>query len=38
GTMAIATVSQEGQILQDDDKRLCLVDDLKKLKITYESS
>ncbi|GJV02210.1 hypothetical protein Tco_1335779 [Tanacetum coccineum] len=32
------TRSQEGKRLQDDEKRLCLVDDLKKLKITYKSS
>ncbi|GJS13881.1 hypothetical protein Tco_0408353 [Tanacetum coccineum] len=31
------TRSQEGKRLQDDDKRLCLVDDLKKLKITFMS-
>ncbi|GKA87262.1 hypothetical protein Tco_0808973 [Tanacetum coccineum] len=31
------TRSQEGKELQDDDKRSCLVDDLKKLKITYKS-
>ncbi|GJR36681.1 hypothetical protein Tco_1212365 [Tanacetum coccineum] len=32
------TRSQEGQRSQDDDKRLCLVDDLKKFKITFMSS
>ncbi|GJY93037.1 hypothetical protein Tco_0508819 [Tanacetum coccineum] len=32
------TRSQEGKRLQDDEKRLCLVDDLKKLKIAYKSS
>ncbi|GJW61070.1 hypothetical protein Tco_0110405 [Tanacetum coccineum] len=30
--------TQDGKRSQDDDKRLCLVDDLKKLKITYKSS
>ncbi|GJZ13237.1 hypothetical protein Tco_0548467 [Tanacetum coccineum] len=32
------TSAQEGKRSQDDDKRLCLVDDLKKLKITFMSS
>ncbi|GJX80071.1 hypothetical protein Tco_0328220 [Tanacetum coccineum] len=32
------TSTQDGKRSQDDDKRLCLVDDLKKLKITYKSS
>ncbi|GJW10343.1 hypothetical protein Tco_1576170 [Tanacetum coccineum] len=32
------TRSQEGKRSQDDDKRLCLVDDLKKFKITFTSS
>ncbi|GJV28131.1 hypothetical protein Tco_1384579 [Tanacetum coccineum] len=32
------TRSQEGKRSQDDDKRLCLVDDLKKFKITFMSS
>ncbi|GKB45296.1 hypothetical protein Tco_0896049 [Tanacetum coccineum] len=32
------TSTQDGKRLQDDDKRLYLVDDLKKLKITYKSS
>ncbi|GKA84059.1 hypothetical protein Tco_0805654 [Tanacetum coccineum] len=31
------TSTQDGKRSQDDDKRLCLVDDLKKLKITYKS-
>nr|GEW82314.1 hypothetical protein [Tanacetum cinerariifolium] len=30
--------TQDGKRLQDDDQRICLVDDLKKLKITYKSS
>ncbi|GJR90798.1 hypothetical protein Tco_0214809 [Tanacetum coccineum] len=29
---------QEGKRSQDDDKRLCLVDDLKEFKITFMSS
>ncbi|GKA94006.1 hypothetical protein Tco_0815992 [Tanacetum coccineum] len=32
------TRSQEGKRSQDDDDRLCLVDDLKKFKITFMSS
>ncbi|GJV71306.1 hypothetical protein Tco_1491301 [Tanacetum coccineum] len=32
------TRSQEGNRSQDDDYRLCLVDDLKKFKITFMSS
>ncbi|GJZ84282.1 hypothetical protein Tco_0649621 [Tanacetum coccineum] len=32
------TRSQEGKRSQDDDKRLCLVDDLKEFKITFMSS
>ncbi|GKD08099.1 hypothetical protein Tco_1187784 [Tanacetum coccineum] len=32
------TRSQEGKRSQNDDKRLCLVDDLKKFKITFMSS
>ncbi|GKA36976.1 hypothetical protein Tco_0723541 [Tanacetum coccineum] len=32
------TSSQDGKRSQDDDKRLCLVDDIKKLKITLKSS
>ncbi|GJV87672.1 hypothetical protein Tco_1531610 [Tanacetum coccineum] len=32
------TSSQEGIRLQDDEKRGCMGDDLKKLKITYKSS
>ncbi|GJX92612.1 hypothetical protein Tco_0347198 [Tanacetum coccineum] len=32
------TRSQEGKRSQDDEKRLCLVDDLKKFKITFMSS
>ncbi|GJY81097.1 retrovirus-related pol polyprotein from transposon TNT 1-94 [Tanacetum coccineum] len=32
------TSTQDGKRSQVDDKRLCLVDDLKKLKITYKSS
>ncbi|GJW81300.1 hypothetical protein Tco_0145275 [Tanacetum coccineum] len=32
------TSTQDGKRSQDDDKRLCLVDDIKKLKITYKSS
>ncbi|GJW97666.1 hypothetical protein Tco_0179474 [Tanacetum coccineum] len=31
------TSTQDGKISQVDDKRLCLVDDLKKLKITYKT-
>ncbi|GJX51424.1 hypothetical protein Tco_0278269 [Tanacetum coccineum] len=32
------TRSQEGKRSQDDDKRLCLLDDLKEFKITFMSS
>ncbi|GJR04880.1 hypothetical protein Tco_0527864 [Tanacetum coccineum] len=32
------TRSQEGKRSQDDDKRLCLVDDLKEFKITFMST
>nr|GEW08916.1 integrase, catalytic region, zinc finger, CCHC-type, peptidase aspartic, catalytic [Tanacetum cinerariifolium] len=32
------TRSQDGKRSQDDDKRLCLVDDLKEFKITFISS
>ncbi|GJZ32282.1 hypothetical protein Tco_0577718 [Tanacetum coccineum] len=32
------TSAQEGKISQDDDKRLYLADDLKRLKITFMSS
>ncbi|GKC42249.1 hypothetical protein Tco_1059971 [Tanacetum coccineum] len=32
------TSTQDGKRSQGDDKRLCLVDDIKKLKITYKSS
>ncbi|GKD26663.1 hypothetical protein Tco_1232877, partial [Tanacetum coccineum] len=32
------TSAQVGKRSQDDDKRLCLADDLKKLKITFMSS
>nr|GEV66200.1 hypothetical protein [Tanacetum cinerariifolium]GEX49127.1 hypothetical protein [Tanacetum cinerariifolium]GEX49693.1 hypothetical protein [Tanacetum cinerariifolium] len=32
------TISQEGKRSHDDDKRLCLVDDLKEFKITFISS
>ncbi|GKC10983.1 hypothetical protein Tco_1007765 [Tanacetum coccineum] len=32
------TRSQEGKRLQDDEKRRCMVDDLKKLKITGKSN
>ncbi|GJW11427.1 hypothetical protein Tco_1577254 [Tanacetum coccineum] len=32
------TSTQDGKRSQVDDKRLCLVDDLKKLKIIFKSS
>nr|GEX00869.1 ribonuclease H-like domain-containing protein [Tanacetum cinerariifolium] len=34
---AQVTSTQDGKRSEDDDKRLCLVDDLKRLKITYKS-